>query len=179
MPTFDTNLPSTMVMDEGFITVNGSTPFAVLGGPISVDFGQSWQNIDYAGKRAPTALLDRVTFTECKITGTAIALSSTNTPVWITGSTQSGTDPLTITPHAMSSFLASGDYESTVRAVFKRSDGKYVVVRMAKALVKLTGIQGADKDKVSMPIEITAMQDLSSATDTDLVPFDVQILTSL
>lgn len=179
MATFDTTLPSTMVMDEGFITVNGSTPYAVLGGPITVDFGQQWQNMEYAGKRAPTGLLDRCVYTDCKISGTAIALASANTPVWITGSTQAGSDPLTVTPHAMSTFLAAGDYETSVRGVFKRSDGKYVTVTMAKALVKLTGIQGADKDKVSMPIEITAVQDLSSSTDTDVVPFTVTITTSL
>lgn len=179
MPTFDTALPTTMVMDEGFITINSSSQYAVLKGPISIDFGQTLQNIDFAGKRAPVALLDRFTFTDCKITGTMMAMSSTTTPVQITGSTQSGTTTLTVTPHAMSTFLASGDYETNVRGLFRRSDGKYVGVKMAMALFRVTGFEGADKDTVGLPFTIEARQDLSSLTDTDLVPFEVQILTSL
>lgn len=179
MPTFDTALPTTMVMDEGFITINSSSQYAVLKGPISVDFGQTLQNIDFAGKRAPVALLDRFTFTDCKITGTMMAMSSTTTPVQIPGSTQTGTTTLTVTPKAMSTLFSSGDYQSNVRGVFRRSDGKYVAVTMAKALFRITGMEGADKDSVGIPFTIEARQDLSLSTDTDVVPYTVQILTTL
>lgn len=176
---YDTDLPNEVALDEGILYVNSDTPWAVLKAPLGVDLGEEWQNIGFAGKRAPVVGLDRKTYQDAKITGaTLIQLDETLTPVIFPGSTQTvGTSPV-VTLQPMSELLVTGDYETNVRAIFKRGDGKFVVYEFAYALIRATGIEGADKDAVGIPVTIEARQ-LPSGGDTDVAPVVVSIVSAI
>jgi hypothetical protein len=176
---FDTDLPSEVALDEGILYVNSDTPFAVLKAPLGVDLGEEWQNIGFAGKRAPVMGLDRKTYQDAKITGaTLIQINETHTPIIFPGSSQTGGTSPVVTLQPMSELLATGDYATNVRAIFKRGDGKFIIYEFAYALIRATGFEGADKDAAGIPVMIEARQNPSDG-DTDVAPVTVSILAAI
>lgn len=196
MPTFDTALPSTLVLDAGVVSYNNGTALWMTRGGVSVSFGEEYQNIEYDGKRAPTYLLDRKTSTVATMSmrimqidlavmahllnhGTnisniasltvaaAAALSVATAATY--GAFGDGTPPL------MSRFMKQGEYLTNVRGTFKRSDGKYVYVSFPLAKVKWTGVAGGDKDAAMLDVVLEARADHSSSTDTDVAPWGLVI----
>lgn len=169
-----TTLPTNVVLDEGVVYINSTTAFGVTDGPISYDTGEGWQNLPFAGKRCDVALLDRIIERNPKFSFDMISISSGTSPVLVTGSTQTGT-PLIVTPHAASSLLAAGDYEDNVKVYFKQGGGTYFGIVFAKALVKMTGVTGRDKNSALLRVEIEARLDLSASTDTDVSPVKYEV----
>lgn len=164
-----TSLKDDVILDEGVLMINSTTAFGVTDGPISYDNGETWQNLDFAGKRCDVALLDRLIGRNPRLSFDLIQVNTTTSPVLVTGSTQTGT-PVVVTPHAASSLLASGDYETNVKVWFKHGNGKFFGIWFPMAMVRMTGITGRDKNSATIRVEIDARLDLSASTDTDASP---------
>lgn len=172
---FSTGTPTNVTLDEGVFFVNSTTAFGVTKGPISYQTGEVWQNIGFAGKRCDVALMDRIIEMAPKFSFDLIELSSTTGPKLFTGST--GTT--TITPHAASSLLTAGMYQTNVKVYFKQGSGNYFVIIFPMAIIKTTQIVGVDKDAATISVVVEARQDLSSSTDTDVAPMSYAFVSSI
>lgn len=172
---YNTALPTNVVLDEGTVYNNSTTALGVTAGPVSYDPGEGWQNIDFAGKRSDIAGLDRVVTRMPKMTFQMIAMNSTLSALLFTGSSQAGT-PLVVTPVAASGLVSANG--TNFKVYFKQGGGTYFGIVFAKALIKITGISGQDKDKALIDVTVEARLDLSASTDTDASPVKYEIVAA-
>jgi hypothetical protein len=196
VPTFSTALPTTVLLDAGVVSYNSGTALWMTRGGVKVDLAEDYQNIDFDGKRANVALLDRKTMTAAKMSFRIIQNSVLNLAKLMNHGGVSGMASLTLAQAAalttaaaaaysafgdgiwpnMSRFMQQGEYLTNVRGTFKRGDGGTAYVAMALAKVTWTSIQGAEKDAAEQDVVIEARQDLSSATDTDVAPWSLVLV---
>lgn len=197
MPTFDTALPTTVLLDAGVVSYNNGTALWMTRGGVRYAVGEDWQNIDYDGKRAPTALLDRKIGTVATLSMRIMQVDTAKLAQLLNHGGIAGMASLTVAeaaalsvataatysafadgvPMKMSQFVTQGQYLTNVRGTFKRGGGGTAYVSFPLALVKWTSISGATKDAAEMDVVLEAQQDLSSSTDTDVAPWGL-VLTS-
>lgn len=150
--------PTDVLLDTAVLYINGSTPFAVSGGDLAFDAGEEWQNLgdEVDGVFYPIQGLDRKTGGVPKITGSIIELAATRMDELLPGQTQAGVTDIVVTPKAAGDLLATGDYLTNVRCVWRRGNGHYVIVTFPVGINKKVGISGQKKNNGSFPIEIEA-----------------------
>lgn len=195
MPIFDTTLPTTIVLDAGYVSYDNGTALWMTRGGVTVTFAEEWQNVEYDGKRAPTYQLDRKISTVATMSMRIMQVSTSLLPKLMNqGGTQNiasltlaEAGALTLAAAAamaafgdgvwpnMSALMTTNQYLTNVRGTFRRGDGKVVYVSFPLAMVKWTGIVGGDKDAAMLDVVIEARQDLSSSTDTDAAPWGLVI----
>lgn len=192
MPTFDAALPTTVLLDAGVVSYNNGTALWMTRGGVRYAVGEDWQNIDYDGKRAPTALLDRKVGTVATLSMRIMQVDTAKLAQLLNHGGIAGMASLTVAeaaalsvataatysafgdgcPMPMSQFVTQGQYLTNVRGTFKRGTGT-AYVTFPLAVVKWTSISGATKDAAEMDVVLEARQ----ATDTDVAPWGL-VLTS-
>lgn len=185
-------LPDDILLDSGVLYIN-TTVFGAFAGGLKFDPGVTYRNADFDGKRSPVKGLDRVTMRMPKISGTVIQLSTTNVGQIEPGAaTQSGASnggwtaagATSYAPRAAGSLLATGDYLSEVRCIWKRgasTGSQYVQVRFPSGLCTKYDITGQDGAEVAIALEIEARLDptVSGFSNIGSAPFRIEYLTSV
>jgi len=184
---YTADLPNDILLDSGVLYIN-TTVFGAFQGGLKFDPGVTYRNADFDGKRSPVKLLDRVTMRMPKISGTVIQLSTTNVaqiePAAATATTGAWTGSTSYAPRAAGSLLATGDYLSEVRCIWKRgasTGAQYVQVRFPSGLCTKYDITGQDGAEVAIAIEIEARLDptVSGFSNIGSAPFRIEYLTSV
>ena len=161
--------PGDLLLDSGILRL-GANIFAALRGGIRFDPGVTIRNVDFDGKRAPIRGLDRRTMVVPKISGTMIELPFSRIAAIEPGSTAAagggygGADAYTIQPSGI--LLASGSYQTDVRAIWRRGNGELWGVRFPVALCTRWTMSGADNEEGAIEFEFEARLDLGAGGAT-------------
>ncbi len=163
-------LPTDVVLDEGVLSINGST-FGASRGGISTSFADEIQNIMFDGKRSDVALLDRYISHGAYIAGRFIDLSASQLAVRLNQPSVAGT------PYSASALFAIGQYASNVRATWLCGAGGVasVAVLLTYARCEKWSVVGGTKDAAEIEAEFRCDLDLRSVTTTDLAPYAIEV----
>lgn len=181
MPTpnsgFSSTLPTDVLLDTGVLYLGTDTPFGVTVGGLSFDPGIQRENIDFDGKFADVATLDRTIGVQAKLSGKIIEASPTKLATLMPGSatTTSGTPPeTTITPLGAGELYAIGDYIANVRAAYRRGGGGFAIVKFPLGLITSWKVGSGSNKKAEIDIEIMARQ-AANAANTGVMPYIVEL----
>lgn len=196
MPSgFTASLPDDVLLDTGVLYVGNSSglsisPVGVTRGGVQFSPEKEMRNIEFDGKRAPIAELDRVIAQGGRISGTFITFGTVQIPRFEPGATVdnagpfAGGDPANVSsqivPKESSTPLAAGDYIRNLRLVFLRGNGDYVQIRMPWALCERWEISGEDNSEAEITAEFVGRLGLTdAATSTDAPVYYIEELSAL
>ena len=149
MNGYSATTPTDLILDSGQLRILNSI-IGITRGSLRFDTGQEIRNVEFDGKRAPIAGLDRRIMSRPTITCTLLETNPTKIAQLMPGSASvTVSDVTTITPPAANAFLTSLD---SVRAIFQRSNGRFWEFRLIRAMPIWGGIEGADADEAGLPV---------------------------
>jgi hypothetical protein len=172
------DLPDDVLIDVGFL-FEGNTFVGTSRGGLTFAPQIERRNIEYDGKKANVAEMDRDTFSGAQITGTLIQFVS-KLSIFEPGSTQ--TDPggnvsALITPQTGGQLYAAGDYLTNLRLVHPTRAGGYVQVRFPVALCTQYTVSGQDRSEAEIAATFEARLSLSDAAATPgKKPYVIELL---
>ncbi len=189
LSTYTASLPTDVLLDSGVLYIGAPgarTVFSAQEGGLKFDPGKTIRDVAFAGQRTRVKGLSRTVNFAPKFTGTILEVSPTTMTVLepgvTTGVVMSGS-PSGLTsgfqPKAAGILYATGDYLSTISAVWQRGDGTYVQVRFYDgAEVIKWDIAGTDKQEGKITVEIDALLDMSvSGRHTSDAPYIIEYFT--
>lgn len=172
------DLPDDVLIDVGYL-FEGNTFVGTSRGGLSFEPTVERRNIEYDGKKANVAELDRDTFSGAQITGTLIQFIS-KLAIFEPGSTSSdpGTNVGTlITPKTAGELYAAGDYLTNLRLVHPRRNGGYAQVRFPVALCTQYSLAGQDRSEAEIAATFEARLSLADAAATPgKKPYVIELL---
>lgn len=176
MPSsYTATMAAEIILDTGSISADLTTPgtLELIGGTrggFSFDPGAEIRNVEYDGKRANVAELDRITMYKPSFTGTIITANSKLIRFLHAGATGTGT---TITPPEAGTMFVAAQYHKWA-LVFKRGDASTVTITFPYALVTSYTVGGQDNNEGEISVTIEARQLRSDGGSTDgEVPFTI------
>lgn len=147
-------LPADTLLDSGVLYVNGNTPYGASRGELSVQLNRGYENVEFDGKLAPVAGLDRpMPSAPPRISGKFIELNALKAADVEPGGTAATVGAVTtVTPAPLGDFLdPATDYKTNVRIAFRRGSGGVAVVIFPVALLWCEGVSG--KGELDLVIE--------------------------
>jgi hypothetical protein len=186
MPSnFDpTNTPKDILLDTALLYI-GATPFGVSRGGLSFDPGRTERNVDFDGKRAPVAGLDRVTGYAPTITGKFLTLSKTEILKFETGAASATTgtapnDTTTITPIDGSTQIASGSLIVNLRLIWRTGSGRFFQIRFPLAKCTRYTIGSTDNSEAEIDATFAARVDPAAVGfSTDDAPYVAEYIPTI
>lgn len=174
--------PNDVVFDSGYLLI-GATVFGAFAGGLKFDPGVEYRAIEFDGRRSPVRGLDRKASVMPVISGTCIQISTTNVTQFEPGAsitpTGAWTGSTSYLPKGAGSLLASGDYLTDVRAVWRRGSGGGVQVRFPSALLRKYDITSQDGAEIAVAIEIEARLDLTvSGSTVGDMPYRIEYIAT-
>lgn len=195
-------LPADVLLDAGLLKVGGSV-IGVTRGGLSFTNEKEWRNVEFDGKRSPVMGLDRIVGCVARFGGTLIELSQANLRRLLGQSTSlggsllndKGAPQLTVAeaaalsvavaasltsdalgvPEGAGVLLAANRYVPDLRLVFARGGGGTATVVFPLALCNKYDVKGQDKSEAEIGFEFEARLDLSASTDTDVLPYTIEL----
>ena len=155
---FTTNTLSDVLYDSGVALVGG-VPHSASRGGLRVTIEEVWHEVEYDGRAAPTAGLDYVLETICRVSGTFIEFGPTQIARLlrdITGVTAGGVT--TYTPRDRRALFAEGEYIEDLSFEVTKADGDIVAVPMSHARVEFA-VAGQDRNEGLVDVTFTAVLD--------------------
>lgn len=179
MPTpnsgLSATLPTDVLLDTGVLYLNSDTPFGVTVGGISFDPGVQRENIEFDGKFADIATLDRTIGMKPKLSGKIISVSDVKLEALEAGSSNTVVSGVTtITPRGMGELYVAGDYvEGTgVRVAYRRGGGGFAIVEFPIGYISSWKIGPGQNKRAEIDFEIEARQDIAAA-NTGVAPYKI------
>lgn len=184
MPSgYTTSLPNDVLIDVAVLSREISaaqTPFGVSRGGLSFHPNKEFRNVEFDGKRAPIAGLDRITKFGAVIEGTFIQVGTAQIDDLEPASsvaTSTGTpSTFTITPYDASTLIAAGDLITNLRMRYRRLGGGFVDVIFAKALCTQYEITGQDNSEAEVRATFEARQVATDGDSTDNAPYSIVVI---
>jgi hypothetical protein len=162
LSSYTPEFPSDVRLSTGVLYIGDDVFGGTLGG-ISFNPNKEVVNLDFDGKRAPIAGIDRTARRRGVLSGTAQTLGVSDLEKFEPGgSSDSGwSGGAAYIPPQAGPLYESGMYLTNVRAVWQRGNGQLFQVRMPKALI--TTWQSADNgdQAAGIQFEIEARVDMS------------------
>jgi hypothetical protein len=172
------DLPDDVLIDVGYL-FEGNTFVGTSRGGLSFEPTIERRNIEYDGKKANVAELDRDTFSGAQITGTLIQFIS-KLATFEPGSTSAdpgGNVALRLTPKAAGVLYASGDYLTNLRLVHPRRGGGYAQIRFPVALCTQYSLSGQDRSEAEIAATFEARLPLATAASASgTKPYVIELL---
>ena len=176
-------LLNTGVLYKGNAANDGQTPFGVSRGGLTFNPNKEVRNIEYDGKRAKVAGLDRVIDVNPVIEGTFIQLGTSQIPIYESGvATSAGSAPVTTkhVPQDADLLYGTSDYIDNLRLVYARQSGGFVQVRFYQALVTQYSWAGTDKSEAEIRATFEArLTAAMAASNSDQLPYIIEELSAL
>jgi hypothetical protein len=189
---YDTDLVADVVLDAGVLTVEDGL-LGVSRGGIRVVITEEWQNLAFDGKRAPVVGLDRCLASVATISLRMIQVSVAMLEIILEHGGIAGMASLTEAemaalteaelatysafatgvPMKSSQLMEVGQYAKDLTVTYARGDGGSVAVPFPFAKVTDKKFAGGDKDAAEWDLTFEARQDLTSSSNTDVVPWGV------
>lgn len=161
--SYDDQFPSDVRLSSGILCIGDDKFGGTLGG-IQFNPNREIVNLDFDGKRAPIAGLDRTARRRGVLSGTAQKLGVSDLEAFEPGgSSDSGwSGGAAYIPAKAGPLYAEGMYLENVRAVWERGDGTLFQIRFPKAII--TTWQSADNgdQAAGIQFEIEARVDMSA-----------------
>ena len=171
-------LPDDVLLDVGFL-FEGNTYVGTSRGGLAFEPQIERRNIEYDGKKANVAQMDRDTFSGAQITGTLIQFVS-KIGIFEPGSTSAdpgGNVSLRYTPKTGGELYESTDYLTDLRLVHPREGGGYVQVRFPLAICTQYSLSGQDRSEAEIAATFEARLSLSDAAATPgKKPYVIELL---
>lgn len=184
MPSgYTTSLPANVLLDVAVLSreiASTVTPFGVSRGGMSFNPNKEMRNVEFDGKRAPIAGLDRVTGFKPTIEGTFIQLGTAQIDDLEPASsvaTSTGTpSTFTITPYDASTLIAVGDLITNLRMRYNRLGGGYVDIIFPTAICTQYEVSGQDNNEAEVKATFEARQTPTDGTTTDDAPYRIVVI---
>ena len=176
MNGYTVDTPTQILTGPG-VVYRGGVPWSTSRGGVRVELFRELREVEFDGRRAPVASLDRVVSYGIRVTGTFLELNVAQSQRYefgVTAVTALGNS--TITPRDANEVFPSGAYISDTLVVVKRADGTLVGFRIPKALVTYS-IAGEDRSEAGIDTSFEARADLSVLGIAD-APYTVEFDTS-
>lgn len=164
LSSYNDDFPSDVLLSTGILLVGDEKFGGTLGG-ITFNPNREIANLDFDGKRAPVAGLDRVGMRRAVLSGTAQRLGVSDLEQFEPGgSSDSGWSAgAQYVPAKAGPLYTSGMYLSNVRAVWQRGNGEYFQVRFPKALITTWQVSDNDPQAAQVQFEIEARVDMAAS----------------
>lgn len=189
LSSYTATLPSDVLLDSGILYIGAPgarTVLAAQEGGLKFDPGKTLRAVEFAGKRSRIKGLDRTVEFKSKFTGTLIEISPSLMATYEPGVTAVA---YTGTPSGFTSgyagkragvLYASGDYITTISAVWQRGDGTYCQVRFFDgAVITKWDLAGTDKQEGKLAVEIEAVLDMTvNGRNTSDCPYEIDFFTA-
>ena len=179
---YSTDLPGDVGLDAGVLYI-GTTLWGASRGGLRFSPNKELRQLEYDGKRSPERTMDRIIGFRPVISGTMLEIDTADVDryepanVPSTAGTPGTNEVKTYTPYPAGAFFADAADLVDVRLIFMRGDGKYVAVYFPFARVVSYEIVGADKDEVTVSIEIEAR--LGAGQNRWDAPYKIEIRDAL
>lgn len=179
MPSgYTASLPDDTLVDVAVLSydVSGTqTPFGVSRGGLTFASRKEYRNVEFDGKRAPIAGLDRITSHSATISGTFIQIGSAQLKIVEPASTSAtATGVETITPSDASTLIAVGDLVKDLTLTYQTLSGGTVKVVFPYALCTEYEIAGQDNSEGEMKCTFEARLAVSGS-NTDAAPYVITV----
>jgi hypothetical protein len=172
--TLDT--PTQILIGSG-VVYRAGVPWSTSRGGLRVELIRELREVEFDGRRAPVAGLDRVVTYGIRVTATFLELNVLQSQRYeqgIVASVSLGNS--TLTPRDANQFFPAGAYITDTLVAFQRSDGTLVGFRIPKAFVGYT-LAGEDKSEAGIDTTFEARADLSVLGIAD-APYTIEFDTS-
>lgn len=175
-----TELPDDVLLDVGFL-FEGLQFMGVTRGGLNFEPQIERRNIEYDGKKANVAEMDRDTFSGAQFTGTFIQFVS-KLSKFEPGSTEaagSGNVTTLITPQEGGQLYAAGDYLTNLRQIYPTRSGGFVQIRFPVAICTQYSISGRDRSEAEIAATFEARLSLANAAAAPgTKPYVIELLSS-
>jgi hypothetical protein len=193
-------LPSDVLLDAGVLfytpaSGGGAVPIGVTRGGVTVDPMKDKRNVDFDGKRAPVLGLDRVVMVGARISAKLLQFGPTDVQRFVSsgygdlpamattdevpdaalGATAVAARAATDAVPNAGRLFTQGQYLKNLKVVFQRGGGGTAAVIFALAKVATWKLAGQNQSEGEIDAAFEVRQDLSGSTDTDVVPYTVEI----
>lgn len=175
-----TTLTPTEVLIGPAVVYRGGVPWAVSRGGVRVEPFNEIRSVEFDGRRAAVAGLDRIVSYGIRVTGTFLEYSVAQAQRYELGVTGvvAPVGVTTITPREADVFLPAGAYVGDLVCVVKRADNTLVGVRIPKALVTYS-IAGEDRGEAGIDTQFEARLDVGAGgLGTEDAPYTIEFDTS-
>jgi hypothetical protein len=184
MPSgWNADFPNDMIWDNGVVSVDeagSQVDIGVTRGGVAPEFGDTYRQPEFDGKRVGIAGLDRIIDSAPVITGTLLQFDEKKSTQFIPGGTKvtAGTPAVsTTTPPKRSTKITKAQLLKAPRIRYARSGGGHVDIQAPYGLGFFNTINAQDKNEGEIPFRIEARLDPDAVGFTTDDPGFIVVVT--